>query len=169
MQYFKFKYEPGLSYSPGWHGTRDHDFPATVLLYNDKEGYGIGCTKSEITKDCAPLTEEEALKEVDAVEESDKVFKNQSLADRWLPEATIEDIEDTPETLSEISTPERKAVDTFTRFCPICHKTVAYIVKYDDGTVKVVQAGKTLIQGLKAASINLTCASGHRVKVVCDG
>jgi hypothetical protein len=140
MKYFKFFYEVGLAYSPDWHGTRDKDFPAKVLLYHDGGGFGIGQTEAELSPDVEEMTEKEAMAEIDAYtydleELQEDVFVGQNLADRWLPEAVIGDkaIEET----EDIS----KAV-----FCPICHKFIIW-----------------LSDSIQEERVILTCPDGHRV------
>jgi hypothetical protein len=41
MYYFKSTYEP-CAYSPNWYGSLSYAPNATVLMYNDEEGYCIG-------------------------------------------------------------------------------------------------------------------------------
>lgn len=176
MYYFRFEIPTmpdgkRVTYSPGWHGTmpkcpRDVE----VLLYNDKEGFGIA--KSEdafVPQEVTAVTEKEALDLVAAQKDEDGVYFGQKLADRWLPEAETEDTPDTPETLEEVSTSTKTAVDTMLKYCPTCHQLVAFLTKYSDGSVKIVQNGKTLIDGIICKSIVLTCPAGHKVKVVCNG
>jgi len=177
MYYFRFEIPQNtdgtrVSYSPGWHGTIPKcPKDVTVLLYNDKEGYGIAQTEDtfvppEVTK----ITEEEAKKILAEANDAEGVYFGEKLADRWLPEAINEDIEDTPESLAVESIAEKKVVaDTFCKSCPICHKVVAYVVKYEDKTARIIQNGKVVIQGIIAKEIILTCPSGHRVKVVLNG
>lgn len=103
------------------------------------------------------------------ISKEEQVYFGEKLANRYLPETIKEEIEDTPESLKEESKVANKIVaDTFAQSCPICHKMVAYVVKYEDGSCKIVQNGRTLIDGIKAKEINLMCPDNHKVKVVID-
>jgi len=90
MFYFKFdipKNEDGtpISYSPGWHGTMPRcPQNVKVLLYNDKEGYGIAMTEDEfMPPEAIKMTKKDALKAVDEVVAADGVFKGKDLEKRW--------------------------------------------------------------------------------------
>ena len=90
MFYFKFdipKNEDGtpISYSPGWHGTMPRcPQNVKVLLYNDKEGYGIACTEDKFEpKEVLKMAEKEAVKAVDGVAVRDGVYKGDSIKTRW--------------------------------------------------------------------------------------
>ena len=157
-----------VSYSPDWHGTMPKCQQATtVLLYNDKEGWGIARTDdSFIPPEVKVITEAEATKVLSEAKDVEDVWFGVKLADRWLPEAETEDIADTEETLTAETAPPRVAVDTFYKTCPTCHKVVACIVRYDDKSVKIVQEGKVIVSGLIAKQINLVCPDGHKVKVI---
>jgi hypothetical protein len=177
MKYFKFNIPTmpdgsAVSYSKDWCGTRGRAMKNEQgLLYNDRELWGIGTTDSEnMASDVEELTEQEASAMIEAADDSDEmVFKGQKLADRWLLEAQTEDIPDTKETLAEASTATKTSVDTMLKTCPVCHKNVAWLVKYSDNSVKIVQDGRTLIDGVICKEIAITCPDGHRVRVVCNG
>jgi len=161
-----------IIYSKGWHGTMPKcPKDVVVLLYNDKEGYGIAKTEDTfVPPEVTVLTEGEANKVLVEVKDEEGVYFGQKLEDRYLPEAETKKIDGLLEGISPEALPVSKIVaDTFCKSCPSCHKVVAYIVQYEDGSIKIVQNGKTLIDGIKAKSINLVCPSGHRVKVVLDG
>ena len=160
-----------VSYSPNWHGTLSKcPKNVTVLLYDDNVGYGIAKTEDTfVPPEVTRIFEIEANKILAEAKDMDGVYFGQKLADRWLPEAETEDIKDTPETLLEESTPSpRKAVDTFHKSCPICHKMMVYVVKYEDKSVKVVQNAKVIIDGLIAKEVILVCPDKHRVKIILE-
>lgn len=81
-----------VSYSPGWFGKSDKcPQNVTVLLYNDKEGYGIAYTTDKfITKEATAITSSTADSTVLSVKDGPGVYKGQKLAERWLPEIQIE-------------------------------------------------------------------------------
>jgi hypothetical protein len=178
MYYFKFtipKNKDGsvATYSPGWCGTRDKcALNEKGLLYNDKELWGIGQADGDyIPDDVEVLEEAEALGTLTTMamkRNLDGIYFGEKLERRYDPETIKEEIEDTPESLKEESkVAKRVVVDTFAQSCPICHKMVAYVVKYEDGSCKIVQNGRTLIDGIKAKEINLMCPDNH--KVVLNG
>jgi hypothetical protein len=183
MNYFKSFYNNKLSYSPGWYGEMPWAPKAEVLLYNDKEGFCIGRMESELPQQVEPMDKKTALAEIEkykddttSIEVADKhdrkparVWHGQDLADRWLPEA-IEQKPSDPELAvadAEEIIAGRKATGYHFHFCPICHKGVCRINEYDDGSISIVQDGKTLIQRILTKSIILSCPSGHKVKVNC--
>uniref|UniRef100_A0A6M3JSG9 Uncharacterized protein n=1 Tax=viral metagenome TaxID=1070528 RepID=A0A6M3JSG9_9ZZZZ len=88
MNYFKFTIEPGLKYSPGWHGTLDHcPSDVTVLLYNNKEGYGIAQTPDTITqKELTPLTVKQKNEEMTKVVAEPGVYFGDTLNDVFAEE-----------------------------------------------------------------------------------
>lgn len=63
MTYFRFEIPEGLGYSPGWHGTIPKcSKNVKVLLYNDRDGYGIAQTDDKfIPKEVTVISEPEAL------------------------------------------------------------------------------------------------------------
>ena len=96
MYYFRFEIptmDDGsrVTYSPGWFGTMPLcPKDVTVLLYNDKEGYGVAKTEDTfIPKEVKELKEAEALKIVEEAKDEDGVYKGKKLADRWLLEAEV--------------------------------------------------------------------------------
>jgi hypothetical protein len=70
MNYFRFEIPTNAdgsraTYSPGWHGTMQNcPKNVKVLLYNDKEGYGIAQTEDKIVQ---PEIKEVTREEVDKV------------------------------------------------------------------------------------------------------
>ena len=134
-----------VSYSPGWHGTlplcpKD----VTVLLYNDKEGYGIAQTPDiKLPKGLTALSEAEAKVILTEAKDEDGVYFGQKLANRWNPEVIIEDkpVEEASNEPAGEPIATKKAV-----FCPICHVFVMW-----------------LPENIVAKTIQLTCSSGHRV------
>ena len=78
-----------VTYSPGWFGTMPKcPKDVTVLLYNDKEGYGIAKTEDTFRPpEVEVLKEAGALKIVSETKDEDGVYKGKKLDDRWLLEA----------------------------------------------------------------------------------
>ena len=83
MNYFKSTYDQGIAYSPNWYGTLNYAPPATVLLYDDNQGYCIGYMASELPDGAQALMESEALAIVDGAEDVEGVFFGEKLANRW--------------------------------------------------------------------------------------
>ena len=83
MNYFKSFYEPGIAYSPNWYGTLAYAPSATVLLYNDTEGFCIGFMDSALPDGVTAITEQEALIAVDEAIANDSVWFGERLANRW--------------------------------------------------------------------------------------
>jgi hypothetical protein len=83
MNYFKSYYETGLAYSPNWYGTLSYAPQATVLLYDDNQGFCIGFMEVELPPGVIPMTEAEALAEVAQAEDIDGVWFGEKLAHRW--------------------------------------------------------------------------------------
>lgn len=83
MNYFKSFYESGIAYSPNWYGTLNYAPPATVLLYDDNQGFCIGYMESELPEGVQALTEAEALAIVEGAEDVDSVWFGKKLAGRW--------------------------------------------------------------------------------------
>lgn len=83
MNYFKSNYEKGLAYSENWYGTLDYAPPATVLLYNDNDGYCIGKMESALPNGITAMTETEALAEISNAVEVDGVYFGDKLLHRW--------------------------------------------------------------------------------------
>ena len=96
MYYFRFEIptnEDGsrVSYSPGWHGTMPRcPKDVTVLLYNDKEGYGIAkTTDTFIPPGVTKLADNEAKKIVTEAKDEDGVFFGDELVHRWDEEVSL--------------------------------------------------------------------------------
>lgn len=92
MYYFKFSIPQNadgsrVTYSPGYHGTMPKCPKAvTVLLYNDKEGYGIAKTEDTFKpKEVTALKEAAALALVSAAKDEPQVYFGEKLTDRWNP------------------------------------------------------------------------------------
>ena len=83
MNYFKSYYDKTLSYSPDWYGTLSYAPPATVLLYDDNQGYCIGYMASELPDGVQALTESGALAIVAGAEDIEGVWFGEKLARRW--------------------------------------------------------------------------------------
>ncbi len=150
MYYFKFPIPTNsdgtrVSYSPDWFGTMPKcPQNVKVLLYNDKEGYGIAkCEENFVPPEVEVLDEKIALALVDEVKEEATVFKGETLANRWNPEVVIEDKIDTEATITESVVVSKKAV-----FCPICHQFIMW-----------------LPENIVAKTITLTCPAGHKVNL----
>ena len=100
MYYFKFEIPRNadgtrVMYSPGWHGIMPKcPKNVTVLLYNDKEGYGIAQTDDKlIQKEVIPIDESEALgtlTEVALAKDDAEVYFGDKLDSRW-DEAEVTD------------------------------------------------------------------------------
>jgi hypothetical protein len=103
MRYFKFDIPKGLGYSPGWHGTLDKcPSDVEVLLYNEREGFGIACTPDKtLPKGITAITEEEALSTMTTIAFSKAqtdLYYGDKLYDKWIPEP----IEEVPDTIAEL-------------------------------------------------------------------
>ncbi len=77
-----------VSYSPGWHGTMPKcPDKVTVLLYNDKECYGIAQTEDKfVPPEVRVIEESEALMEQVKAEdniEQDGIWTGSKLEHRW--------------------------------------------------------------------------------------
>ena len=82
MYYFKSYYSP-CSYSPNWYGTLDYAPPATVLMYNDAEGFCIG-TMDEQIDGVTYISEPEAMVIVNTADiNNPNVFVGNKLLHRW--------------------------------------------------------------------------------------
>ena len=90
MTYFRFEIPTNadgsrVTYSPGYHGTMPHcPKDVNVLLYNDKEGYGIAQTEDtfippEVTKITKTLANDILTKAKD----EEGVFIGEKLVHRW--------------------------------------------------------------------------------------
>ena len=97
MNYFRFEIPTNadgtrVSYSKGWHGTMPHcPSGVTVLLYNDKEGYGIARTEDAITQpELKALAKTTADKVLATQKKEDGVYFGEAIDNRieWLPEVT---------------------------------------------------------------------------------
>ena len=147
MYYFRFgipRNKDGtiITYSPGWHGSMLHcPQNVTVLLYNDREGYGIAKTEDIfMPSEVEVLGEKDALGILDAAIDEEGIYFGQKLKDRWLPEVSVEEalIESEDEFVEPVS---RKAI-----FCPVCHQFIMWLPP----TLVVV-------------ILKLTCPVGHEV------
>lgn len=90
MNYFKFIIPNNadgtrVSYSPNWAGTMPRcPKNVKVLLYNDKDGYGIAQTEDTfIPKEVTVLKSADALKVVTTAVDTDGVFFGDKLVRRW--------------------------------------------------------------------------------------
>ena len=91
MNLFKFKIEKDIAYSPGWHGTMPKcPKKVTILLYNDKEGYGVAQTKDKfIPPEVLQITEFTAKDILTKAKDEDGVYFGTKLVDRWLKAEVI--------------------------------------------------------------------------------
>lgn len=80
--YFKSFYETGIAYSPNWYGTLDYSPPATVLMYDDANGFCIGYMYSDLPQGVEALSEAEAL-EIVTNTDGELVYKGDKLLHRW--------------------------------------------------------------------------------------
>jgi len=83
MNYFKSYYDTGIAYSPNWYGTLDYAPTATVLLYDDNQGFCIGYMENELPEGVFFISEENALNEIFYAEDIDGVFNGEKLFHRW--------------------------------------------------------------------------------------
>lgn len=90
MNYFKSYYDKAIAYSPNWYGTLDYAPNATVLLYNDTEGFCVGHMESALPEGVQAMTEQEALAEVAQAQDIEGVYFGEKLANRWLEEGGID-------------------------------------------------------------------------------
>ena len=91
-KYWKFNYQPGLTYPPNWYGEGKNPIPyekVTVLLQNDKDGYGIAyCEEADFGKfrgNIEIITKAQSSKLLNTVKDStdEKVFVGDKLKNRW--------------------------------------------------------------------------------------
>jgi hypothetical protein len=166
------------------------------LYYNDKERWGIGrAYDTYIPDDVEVLSPDDALKlmgiEVASVsdkaeinfdssgevsvdgkvmklpEPAEEVWFGTKLAERYVPEAEIiEEKEVIKPDEVYIPPPPKEKSNIEPRYCPTCHALTAVITKYADGTIKVEQNGKTVIEGIKTANLVLACPAGHKVRIM---
>jgi len=139
-----------IAYSPGWFGRSDKcPQNVTVLLYNDKEGYGIAYTSDKfISKEVTGLTSSSAESLVSSAKDGSGVYKGQKLAERWLPEVRIE---------SKDVTIEKGVISLFDKekggqieqgkaiYCPVCGEFIQWA---DEKTMSSRQV--------------LVCPKGHK-------
>lgn len=88
--YFRFEIPTNtdgsrVSYSPNWYGTMPKcPKNVTVLLYNDKEGYGIAQTDDTfVPPEVAKITKSEADQIMAKAKVKDGVFFGDKLTHRW--------------------------------------------------------------------------------------
>ncbi len=185
MYYFRFEIPLELrgditkgklpGYSPDWHGTMPKcPKNVEVLLYNDRDGYGIAKTDDKfIPPEVEALKEDNAVKLLLRMEQdpdADNIFMGEKLAHRWDDKPVEEPVENQPDPEPKVATTsEKQVLDSYVKFCPVCHQIVARLVKFADGTLEVWQNGRAVLSGVKAATLILGCPAGHKVKVVSDG
>ena len=97
MNYFRFDIptnEDGsrVTYSPGWHGTMPKcPSGVKVLLYNDKEGYGIAQTEDKfVPKEVKVITETEAQFILANTKDEPQVYFGSKIADLWDYSKTVD-------------------------------------------------------------------------------
>ncbi len=178
MYYFKFeipKMPDGqrIAYSPGWHGAMAKcPKKVTVLMYNDRDGYGIAKTEDTfIPPEVEVITEAEAQSLL-ALPDADGIYRGDKLLHRWdvkeePPVAEAPPVEEKDEAVEAVT--ERQVLDSYVKFCPKCHTIVARVVVFEGGTLQVWQDGRRVLDNVKAANLVLNCPFGHKVKVVSDG
>lgn len=92
MYYFKFQIPTNadgtrITYSPGWHGSMPRcPKDTTVLMYNDKEGYGIAQSQdSFLPPEVTVMPEEDALKDVKKFKDKPEkgIYTGLSVVTRW--------------------------------------------------------------------------------------
>jgi hypothetical protein len=108
MKYFRFEIPLNadgtrVSYSPGWHGTMPHcpEGKVTVVLYNDKEGYGIAqvedCTLPKEVTSLTKADHDKVITEARAVEGVYVGVESISARPEWNPvkeEPVAEEVDD---------------------------------------------------------------------------
>lgn len=99
MKWFRFEIPTNadgtrVSYSPGWHGVSDKcPQKVTVVLYNDKEGYGIAQTEDTfIPKESTSITKTVFDSTLALAKDEDGIYFGDKLVHRW--DAKEEPIED---------------------------------------------------------------------------
>ncbi len=90
MNYFRFEIPTNadgsrVTYSSGWHGTMPHcPKNVTVLLYNDKEGYGIAQTEDTfVPPEITRITKTVAEKLLSSAKDEDGIYFGGKLLHRW--------------------------------------------------------------------------------------
>ena len=93
VYYFRFEIPTNadgtrVSYSPNYHGTMPKcPEGVTVLLYNDKKGFGIAKTEDTfIPPEVIVISSDEVDKVMAEVKDEEGIYFGDKLADRWLPE-----------------------------------------------------------------------------------
>lgn len=166
------------AYSPGWCGEMARcpkDMQA--LLYNDAEAYLIASSEdADGVQGCVDRGEVEIIEEAEAlkiVEESDgnneMIFKADKLTHRWDPKP-VEAV--TVDDGSPKAEPKpRQVIDSKATTCKKCHKLSAVIYLNSDSTMKITQAGRTLIDGISinpshVPNVYISCPSGHSINAL---
>ncbi len=108
MYYFRFEIPLNsdgtrVSYSPVWCGTRERCAKNEKgLLYNDKEGWGIGEADGDfVPPDVTILTKGKAIQILSEVKDEEGVFFGDKLAHRW--DAKPLPFQITPESLEAVT------------------------------------------------------------------
>jgi hypothetical protein len=90
VYYFKFEIPTNVngtrvSYSLGWHGLMPKcPKDVTVLLYNDKEGYGIASTTDTfVPKEVTVLASKEVQNILALVKDEEQVYTTATMAKLW--------------------------------------------------------------------------------------
>lgn len=166
-KYWKFNYTPGLSYPPNWYGEGKWPIPyekVTVLLQNDKDGYGIAyCEEKDFGKfqgDVEILDEKQtnkllsqAINQLTADTDWKPIYFHDTLVphdSEYAMNLVKNKLSDGVKELVEAAKPQPAISDSKLVFCPVCHVFVARIPVPNSTAV-----------------INLTCSNGH--EVVTDG
>ena len=94
MYYFRFSIPVGISYSPNWFGTMPKcPKGVKVLLYNDREGYGIARTEDKFKPSEVIVTDEAealgTLTEVALKNVKEGVYFGNKLLHRWDEEVRL--------------------------------------------------------------------------------
>jgi hypothetical protein len=145
--YFRFEIPKNpdgsaIEYSAGWFG-RMQGVPqnTTVVVYNDKEGYGIAYTTDTKTlpKEVTAISQTTADSTTASLRDVKDVYFGTKLVERWLPEVKIADSAGM-EIKSLGSEPTGKVI-----LCPVCGVVIGQDSK-----------------GLTDSRTVLTCANGHK-------
>ncbi len=86
MYYFKFEIPAGIRYSQGWHGTMPKACKnVTVLIYNDREGWGLARTDDTfVPPEVVVTSPADADKLLSEIKDEPKVYSGTKLtARKW--------------------------------------------------------------------------------------
>ncbi len=189
MYYFKFVIPKGLGYSPGWHGVMDRcPKDVTVDLYNDRDGYGVAHTEDKfVPKEVTVVTGKEVDRllaqsinqfSADTIWKpiffrtglipEDAEYSTHLIRNRWSEEVKKLGVAASENTMAaDVNKPT--LVDSKGVCCPVCHKLVAGVNFFDNGSLTIIQSGRVVMQNIVCKALNLTCPDGHKLEVTGNG